>query len=234
MQQKKNIVLDVRNVSKNYGTDITTTVLSDVSFDIKKGDFVIVTGKSGSGKSTLLYIMSGLEQPTNGVVLYNGKEIGKMKDKELSNLRRTAFGFVFQFYNLIPSITVYDNICLPISFERKLSLEDQSNIKKIMELVGISGLKDRLPYQLSGGQQQRVAIARAIAISPDIIFADEPTGNLDDETGETIMELLQKLNDLFGTTIIMVTHDKDVFAKYGNLNITVQKRKIIQNRKKRG
>lgn len=216
-------MLEARNVSKQYGDAVTTDVLRDVSFVIEKGDFAVVTGRSGSGKSTLLYMLSGLEQPTGGSVLFNGTEINSLKDSELSRLRRRSFGFVFQFYNLIPSISVYDNICLPISFERRVTDKDKRNITEIMGLVGLSGLADRLPYQLSGGQQQRVAIARALAADPDVIFADEPTGNLDDEMSCVIMDIFRRLNAELGTTIVMVTHDPDISASFGNVHINVHK-----------
>lgn len=223
-------MLEVRNVSKQYEGAVTTQVLTDISFEIKKGDFAVVTGKSGSGKSTLLYTMSGLEQPTSGSVIFDGMEINRLSDKEMSRLRRKSFGFVFQFYNLIPSISVFDNICLPISFERRVGAEDKGRIANIMKVVGISELSGAFPYQLSGGQQQRVAIARALAIDPDIIFADEPTGNLDDETGAVVMEVFRKLNEEFGTAIVMVTHDPDIPKNYGNVHITVQRQKIRLDR----
>ena len=219
-------MLEVRNISKQYGSEVTTKVLSNVSFEIEKGDFAVVTGKSGSGKSTLLYTMSGLEQPSCGSVIFDSKEIHKLSDRKMSRLRRCSFGFVFQFYNLIPSITVFDNICLPISFERSVTANDKKHVREIMELVGLSDLAERYPHQLSGGQQQRVAIARALVIDPAIIFADEPTGNLDDETGDVIMDVFNRLNKELGTTIVMVTHDSTIPEKYGNVHITVHNHKI--------
>jgi len=226
-------MLEVRNVSKQYDGTVSTQVLSDISFVIEKGDFAVVTGKSGSGKSTLLYTMSGLEKPSSGSIIFDGKDISRLSDKEMSRLRRRSFGFVFQFYNLIPSISVFDNICLPISFERRVTTDDTKRISNIMETVGLSSLRSHCPYQLSGGQQQRVAIARALAIDPDIIFADEPTGNLDDETGSVIMNVFQKLNNELGTTVVMVTHDNDIPENYGNVHITVSRRSINYERKKK-
>jgi len=164
-------------------------------------------GPSGSGKSTLLYVLSGLEKPTSGSIFFKGEDLTLLNDDKLSKLRRREFGFIFQFYNLIPNLNVEENITLPLEFEGINRKEYNSNIDKILERVGLIEKKQNFPYQLSGGQQQRVAIARALIIDPKIIFADEPTGNLDSKAGEEILKLLYNLSKENNKTVLMVTHD---------------------------
>ena len=218
------VILLVKNVSKSFVEGVK--VLDNVSVDIEKGDFVSIVGQSGSGKSTLLTIMGGIDRPSSGSVTIDGKDITEMSEKELAVLRRTKVGFVFQFFNLAPYLTVRENIMLPLILGGKVTKEQEIEIDKIMERVGISQYADRLPSKLSGGEQQRVAIARGLIFSPEIIFLDEPTGNLDSKTGVEIMELLKSINQNIGTTIIQVTHSTS-YAEYGNKIITIKDGKII-------
>ena len=180
-------------------------VLKDINIEINKGDFAGIVGPSGSGKTTLLYCLSSLEKITSGEVLFQGKNISSLNDKDLSKLRRNDLGFVFQFYNLIPNLTVYENVLLPQVIARK----DGSFIDEILNMVGMSEYKNHYPNQLSGGMQQRVAIARALVNKPEIVFADEPTGNLDQKNGTEIMKLLKRLNEENEITIVLVTHNED-------------------------
>ncbi|MCK4551351.1 MAG: ABC transporter ATP-binding protein [Tenericutes bacterium] len=184
---------------------IKTDVLKGINININKGDFAGIVGPSGSGKTTLLYCLSSLEKITSGSVLFMGKDITKYSSKELSELRKHDLGFVFQFYNLIPNLTVYENILLP----QVIAGEDGSYIDEILEMVGMKEYKTYYPNQLSGGMQQRVAIARALVNKPKIIFADEPTGNLDQKKGLEIMKILKRLNAENEITIVLVTHNED-------------------------
>ena len=184
---------------------IKTDVLKGINININKGDFTGIVGPSGSGKTTLLYCLSSLEKITSGSVLFMGKDITKYSSKELSELRKHDLGFVFQFYNLIPNLTVYENILLP----QVIAGEDGSYIDEILEMVGMKEYKTYYPNQLSGGMQQRVAIARALVNKPKIIFADEPTGNLDQKKGLEIMKILKRLNAENEITIVLVTHNED-------------------------
>jgi putative ABC transport system ATP-binding protein len=205
-------------------------VLKDITFNIKYGEFISIMGPSGSGKSTLLYLMGGLDNPTSGKILVNGKELSVMSDREGSVLRRRDIGFVFQFYNLIPNLTVEENILLPILLDGKKSKKYRSVLNEIMNDVDIFDRRKHTPRELSGGQQQRVAIARALINSPDIILADEPIGNLDTKTGTEIMTLLAKINAMNGKTIVQVTHSKDA-AQYGKKVINVIDGRIDNSRK---
>ena len=177
-------------------------------------------GQSGSGKSTLLYILGGLDVPTSGSVFINGMDISKFNDEKMSRIRRQNIGFVFQFYNLIPNLNVAENIMLPLLLDGKKMRDYKKPLKDILEVVGLSDKRGHTPRELSGGQQQRVAIARALIGNPEILFADEPTGNLDSHTGAEIMSLLQRINKERGQTIIMVTHSPEA-AKSSNRVITV-------------
>ena len=199
----------------------TLNVLNNVCLEIAKGDFVSIMGPSGSGKSTLLYLLGSLDEPNAGDILVDGNSIIGLSDKLQSKLRRKKIGFIFQFYNLIPSLTVEENILLPLLLDRKKKSECKERLAELLELVGLSDRAKYTPRQLSGGQQQRVAIARALMADPDIIFADEPIGNLDSKTGITIMELLQKINVEKRKTIIMVTHAPET-TKYGNRVIYIK------------
>ena len=214
--------IEGQNIVKQYrvGT-VDTPVLRNISLTIARGEFVSIMGPSGSGKSTLLYILSGLDTPTKGRVLLNGRDISGLDDAKKSIMRRRNIGFVFQFYNLIPNLNVEENIMLPILLDGKDMKEYRHKLNDILDIVGLSGHLRHTPRELSGGQQQRAAIARALINDPDIIFADEPTGNLDSKSGEEILSLLRSSNQEQGKTILMVTHSKDA-AEYGNRRIYVR------------
>ena len=217
-------VLSCLNVTKYFGEN---RVLDDVSLEIERGSFVSIVGASGSGKSTLLTILGGIDKPTEGKVFLDGVEISGMSEKELAILRRTKLGFVFQFFNLAPYLTAEENVLLPITLRGKVKEEDKKRATELMEYLGISGLKNKLPGKMSGGEQQRVAIARGLIINPEVILLDEPTGNLDSKNSEEIMNLLKKINEEFNTTIVQVTHS-NVNANYGNVLITIKDGKIIR------
>lgn len=232
------VILSAKNIIKEFGEGIR--VLNGVSLDIEKGDFVSIVGASGSGKSTLLTILGGIDKPTSGEVLLGSdmsktpeecaiqeRDIAKMKEKELAILRRTKIGFVFQFFNLAPYLTVYENIMLPIILSGKPLKDYEEKAKTLTDYLGISAHLHKLPAKLSGGEQQRVAIARGLIFHPEIIFLDEPTGNLDSKSSNEIMELLKKINTEFGTTIVQVTHSRSN-AAFGNRIITIVDGKIAE------
>lgn len=217
-----NIAVDGKHIIKDFRLgDTTTKVLKDISLQVMQGEFVSIMGPSGSGKSTLLYILGGLDTPTSGHVLLNGTDISHFGDEKMSRIRRQKIGFVFQFYNLIPNLNVEENIMLPLLLDGKKMGGYKKQLDRILEIVGLSDRRKHKPRELSGGQQQRVAIARALIGNPEILFADEPTGNLDSKTGAEIMNLLREINQNSGQTIIMVTHSPDA-AKSSSRVITVQ------------
>lgn len=217
-----NIAIEGKNIVKDFELGNTTTrVLKDVSIKVLKGEFVSIMGQSGSGKSTLLYILGGLDTPTKGTVSMNGIDISKFNDEKMSKIRRRKIGFVFQFYNLIPNLNVEENIMLPLLLDGKKTRDYRKQLNEILEVVGLTDRRKHTPRELSGGQQQRVAIARALIGSPEILFADEPTGNLDSATGAEIMDLLRAINQNSGQTILMVTHSPEA-AKSSNRVITVK------------
>ena len=201
-------------------------MLKDISLQVMPGEFVSVMGPSGSGKSTLLYILGGLDTPTRGHVLLDGMDISRFGDEKMSRIRRQKIGFVFQFYNLIPNLNVEENIMLPLLLDGKKAGGYKKELDRILEVVGLSDRRRHTPRELSGGQQQRVAIARALIGSPEILFADEPTGNLDSRTGTEIMDLLREINKNIGQTIIMVTHSPEA-AKSSSRVITVKDGVIV-------
>lgn len=208
-------VIETANLNKSYQLgELEVEILKNINLKIKKGSFYSIMGPSGSGKSTLLYLLGGLDKPTSGSIKVNGKELSTMKDEEESKMRRNDIGFVFQFYNLIPNLDVEDNIMLPILLDGKKIKDYREKLDHILEIVGLSERRKHTPRELSGGQQQRVAIARALINEPDIIFADEPIGNLDSKTGMEIMHLLQEININQKTTIVQVTHSREA-AEYG-------------------
>lgn len=216
------IVVEAKNIIKDfYIAKSTTHILKDISLKIEKGEFVSIMGQSGSGKSTLLYILGGLDQPTKGSVYINQKNLAKLNDNQMSQFRRRKMGFIFQFYNLIPNLNVEENIMLPLLLDGKKMKDYKQQLNHILEVVGLTKRRKHTPRELSGGQQQRVAIARALIGQPEILFADEPTGNLDSKTGEDIMKLLQKINKMNHQTIIMVTHSKEA-AQYTDRTIIVK------------
>ncbi len=216
------------NLKKIYGNE--NEVIKGVNITIVEGEFVVITGKSGSGKSTLLYLLSGLEIPTRGGVKINGVDINELSDKEISKLRRKKIGFVFQFYNLLPSLTVLENILLPLEIDGQITNSKKDYVMSIVEMLGLQEKQNEHVYSLSGGQQQRVAIARALAIEPEIIFADEPTGNLDTYNSKEVMSILKRLNYEYKTTIVMVTHDEKIAPEYATREIVIQNGKIIHGK----
>lgn len=200
-------MIEVKDLRKEYlDGDVKTTALDGVSFGIKKGEFVAIMGPSGSGKSTLMHIMGFLDRSSFGVFKFEGQEIEELTDDQLAFVRNNKLGFIFQFFNLLPRTTVFDNVKLPLIYTKISEEEKNQRVKNAIESVGLSHRIKHLSNQLSGGEQQRVAIARAIVNNPEVIFADEPTGNLDSKSGQQIMEILQDLNDK-GHSIILVTHE---------------------------
>ncbi len=202
------IIINAENLKKTYKTGMVEVhALGGVNFRIKRGEFTAVAGPSGSGKTTLLNLISGLDTPTSGTVQLNQKEISRMSGAELGDFRRDHIGFIFQSYNLIPVLTVTENIEYIMLLQGVNKKERRSRVTKILKEVGLEGMENRKPIELSGGQQQRVAIARAIVSRPDIILADEPTANLDSKTGSDLLEIMQKLNEKWGMTFVFSTHD---------------------------
>ena len=202
-------ILETKNLKKVYGSGETAVhALRGVNLKVEKGEFVAVVGTSGSGKSTLLHMLGGLDRPTAGEVIVDGKQIFSLKEEALTIFRRRKIGFVFQNYNLVPVLTVYENIVLPIQLDGDTPNQNYAN--QIIRTLGIEDKLDYLPSQLSGGQQQRVAIARALAAKPAIILADEPTGNLDSRTSQDVMGLLKVTSQKFGQTMVMITHNEEI------------------------
>lgn len=202
-------ILETKQLKKYYGSgDTLVKALDGINLSVEQGEFVSIVGTSGSGKSTILHMLGGLDRPTSGVVRVEGRDISKLKDEELTIFRRRKIGFVFQSYNLVPVLNVYENIVLPIELDGNQM--DTAYVKDIIEVLGLEKKKYNLPSQLSGGQQQRVAIARAIASKPAILLADEPTGNLDSVTSQDVLSLLKVTSDRFGQTVVMITHNEEI------------------------
>ena len=225
-------ILELRHVNKIYGTSIKTQVLSDINVSFKKGSFSSIIGQSGSGKSTMLNIMGTLDIPTSGEVLINGVDTAKLSKGKLAEIRNKNIGFVFQFHYLLPEFTALENVLMPYRIgNSSLSPEMRQRAEELMKLVGLEKVKNNNATQMSGGQQQRTAIARALLNYPDIILADEPTGNLDSNSTETIYNLLRDINEKFGTTFIIITHDRRIAEKAdriieiadGKINIDITK-----------
>ena len=214
-------IIEVRNVSRafNNGKQVTE-VLKDINLTVDEGDFVSIMGPSGSGKSTLLYLLGGLDTPTTGSVSINGRDLSTLKDKQLSSMRNEEIGFVFQFYNLVPNLNVVDNISLPLMLAGKKQSAYKDRIDECLELIGMQDKRRLTPRELSGGQQQRVAIARSLVFDPEILFLDEPIGNLDSKSGTRIMELFRRINRKYGKTIVQVTHSEEA-ARYGTRLIRI-------------
>ncbi|MBP3339253.1 MAG: ABC transporter ATP-binding protein [Lachnospiraceae bacterium] len=220
-------MIKVNAVSKSFGEkENYNLVLDNVSLEIKKGEFVSLMGESGSGKSTLLYLIGGLDKPTSGNVYINDKDINTLKEKEIASLRRSGIGFVFQFYNLVQNLSVEENIMLPVVMDGKKEKDYKDRLEKILKIIGLEDKRKALPNQLSGGQQQRVSIARAIILSPQIILADEPIGNLDSKSGQEVMELFKTINKEENITILQVTHSEES-AKYGDRIVRLKDGKIV-------
>jgi len=220
-------IIEVNNVNKSFGKNENINhVLNGASMSVDQGEFVSLMGASGSGKSTLLYLIGGLDRSFEGNISVCGKDIGSLKDKELSDLRLKNMGFVFQFYNLVMNLNVVDNILLPQTINGKRKSELKKDLDEILEITGLTEKRKAMPNTLSGGQQQRVAIARAVLGNPSIILADEPTGNLDSASTVEIMELFSRLNKEKGLTILQVTHSEQC-AEYGTRIVRLEDGKTI-------
>lgn len=218
-------ILQTKSLKKIYGTGETTVhALDGVDFTVEKGEFVAIVGISGSGKSTLLHMLGGLDRPTEGSVIVDGKNIFSLKDEKLTIFRRRKIGFVFQNYNLVPVLNVYENVVLPIQLDG--NVPDDTYINNIIATLGLESKLQSLPNNLSGGQQQRVAIARALASKPAIILADEPTGNLDSKTSQDVLSLLKVTSQKFSQTIVMITHNEEI-AQLADRIIRIEDGKIV-------
>lgn len=219
------VILETRDLKKQYGTGETAVhALAGVNLSVENGEFVAVVGTSGSGKSTLLHMLGGLDRATSGKVYVDGKDIFALKDEELTIFRRRKIGFVFQSFNLVPVLSVYENIALPLQLDGKTV--DNAFIGEIAEALGLKEKLNVLPNQLSGGQQQRVAIARALAAKPAILLADEPTGNLDSRTSQDVMGLLKTTSTKFAQTIVMITHNEEI-AQLADRIIRIEDGRIV-------
>ena len=221
-------ILQAKDLTKIYGSgENVVYALNGVNFSVEKGEFVAVVGTSGSGKSTLLHMLGGLDRPTSGSVTVDGKEIFSLKDEALTIFRRRKIGFVFQNYNLVPVLNVYENIVLPVQLDGKVP--DAAYIDSIIETLGLESKLKNLPNNLSGGHQQRVAIARALASKPAIILADEPTGNLDSKTSQDVLGLLKVTSQKYAQTIVMITHNEEI-AQLADRIIRIEDGKIVEHR----
>ena len=219
------VILETRDLKKQYGTGETAVhALAGVNLSVENGEFVAVVGTSGSGKSTLLHMLGGLDRATSGKVYVDGKDIFALKDEELTIFRRRKIGFVFQSFNLVPVLSVYENIVLPLQLDGKTV--DNAFIGEIAEALGLKEKLNVLPNQLSGGQQQRVAIARALEAKPAILLADEPTGNLDSRTSQDVMGLLKTTSTKFAQTIVMITHNEEI-AQLADRIILIEDGRIV-------
>lgn len=219
------LILQTENLKKIYGSgDTEVRALDGVNLEVENGEFISVVGTSGSGKSTLLHMLGGLDRPTSGTVIVDGKKIFSLKDEELTIFRRRKIGFVFQNYNLVPVLNVYENILLPLRLDGVRP--DEKYVNQIIQTLGLESKLNNLPNNLSGGQQQRVAIARALAAKPAIILADEPTGNLDSKTSQDVMGLLKISGQKFNQTIVMITHNEEI-AQMANRFIRIEDGRIV-------
>lgn len=213
------IILQAQEISKTYSNGIVEVpALKTCSLNIKKGEFVAVIGKSGSGKSTLLHVLAGLDTPDQGEIVIDGRDIARMKEKERSAFRRKNIGYVYQDYNLFPEFTAYENMVLPLKLDGREVERDAA--MEMMEKLGIAECADKFPQEMSGGEQQRVSIGRALMIQPAIIFADEPSGNLDAENARNVAELLATASTEYGQSIVLVTHDRQM-ADYADRIVTI-------------
>ena len=219
-------ILKVENLTKTYGSgENLVHAVDDVSFSVEKGEFVAIVGASGSGKSTLLHLIGGVDRPTSGKIFVDGNDISKMNDDKLAVFRRRQVGIVYQFYNLIPILTVEENITLPCDLDGRGV--DRERLEMILDSFGLRARRKHLPNQLSGGQQQRTSIARALINNPSLVLADEPTGNLDSKSSEEVMSMLKMCNQSYGQTVIMITHNLDI-AKQADRIITISDSKIVE------
>ena len=221
-------ILETKDLRKVYGTgDTAVRALDGVSLMVEQGEFVAIVGTSGSGKSTLLHMLGGLDRPTSGSVLVDGKDIFQLKDEALTIFRRRKIGFVFQSYNLVPVLNVQENIVLPIQLDGRRV--DRAFVRQIVRILGLEERLEALPSQLSGGQQQRVAIARALAAAPAIILADEPTGNLDSRTSQDVLSLMKITSQKFSQTIVMITHNEEI-AQMADRILRIEDGRIVSGR----
>lgn len=221
-----NSILKAEGIRKIYVSDtVQTEVLKGVDVSVGEGEFVAVVGESGSGKSTLLYILAGIDKPTDGKVELLGKNLSEISDDEMAALRRRDVSFVYQFDNLVPHLTAYENIVLPLLLDKKKEKDFAAEVREVCEFLGIAERLRSLPSQLSGGEQQRVALARALVTSPKLIFLDEPTGSLDRERGTQVMELLKKINTEKGVALLMVTHSA-AHAAYASRTVEIEDGRI--------
>ena len=221
-------ILETRDLKKYYGAgDTQVKALDGVDLSVEPGEFVAIVGTSGSGKSTLLHMLGGLDRPTSGTVTVDGKDIFSLKDEALTIFRRRKIGFVFQSYNLVPVLSVYENVALPVELDGKKA--DRAFIEEILDTLGILQKARSLPGQLSGGQQQRAAIARALASRPSILLCDEPTGNLDSRTSQDVLGLLKLSGQKFGQTIVMITHNEEI-AQMADRIIRIEDGRILSSR----
>ncbi len=220
-------MLKVENLKRYYKTnDVEVRALDGVSFEVKNGEFISIIGASGSGKSTLLHLLGGLDYPTSGKVLIDGTDIYGLKDDERTIFRRSNIGFVFQAYNLLPMLNVYENIIIPFGLDG--DKVDKKYVDSVIDILEISDQKYKMPNELSGGQQQRVAIARALVTKPSLILADEPTGNLDSKSSSQVVYLLKKINKELGNTILMITHD-DAVAQAAEKTLRIEDGRLVEN-----
>jgi lipoprotein-releasing system ATP-binding protein len=220
-------ILELKNITKFYGDKIKNQVLFDVNLSIEEGSFSSIIGQSGSGKSTMLNILGTLDKPTSGEIIINGKEVSKMKTKELAILRNQTLGFIFQFHYLLPEFSALENILIPYRIQHgSVDKEAMARAEELIELVGLSKVKNNNALKMSGGQQQRTAIARALMNRPKMILADEPTGNLDSDTAEQIYQLMREINRKYGTTFLIITHDQHIAEKADRI-IEIKDGKII-------
>lgn len=220
-------MLKVENLKRYYKTnDVKVRALDGVSFEVKKGEFISIIGASGSGKSTLLHLLGGLDYPTSGKVIIDDTDIYALKDDERTIFRRRNIGFVFQVYNLLPMLNVYENIIIPFGLDG--DKVDKKYVDSVIDILEISDQKYKMPNELSGGQQQRVAIARALVTKPSLILADEPTGNLDSKSSSQVVYLLKKINKELGNTILMITHD-DAVAQAAVKTLRIEDGRLVEN-----
>lgn len=219
-------ILETRDLKKYYGSGETQVkALDGVDLKVESGEFVAIVGTSGSGKSTLLHMLGGLDRPSSGSVLVNGREIFNLKDEELTIFRRRKIGFVFQAYNLVPVLSVYENIVLPVELDGRKP--DRDYIHEVISTLGLEKKLNNLPNQLSGGQQQRVAIARAMAAKPAILLADEPTGNLDSKTSQDVLSLMKVTGQKFSQTMVMITHNEEI-AQTAHRIVRIEDGRIVR------
>ena len=223
---EKNVILKLEDVSKKYRYgDQIVTALDNVNLEIKTGEIIVILGPSGAGKTTLLNVLSGLDRPSEGKIMFEGKDIAKYSESKITKFRKDNLGFIFQTYNLLEHLNVYENVMVGASLGKN---KNKEHINKIIDVVGLSKHKKKYMHELSGGEQQRVSIARAIVKNPKIMFADEPTGALDEKTGKKVLETLVKVNETLGTTMIIVTHNPGI-ALIGDRVIKMNSGKIVED-----